>query len=156
MSQVTGCRHSCFASTQKLQSAWCLLQTSSALERILADIKPAAPSVPVWTAEQQQQQAAFNAANCSISPAVYYSPGVYQDLAALYSDLQAALLASLPQAADTKKGTVACCAFACSMWVNQLVIESLQIACLENRAICKTTKSCVLVKSLLHGGILVS
>lgn len=104
MSQATGCGHSCFASTQKLRSEWCLLQTSSALERILADINPAAPSVPVWTAEQQQQHTAFNAANCSISPAVYYSPGVYQDLAALYSDLQAALLASLPQAVDTKKG----------------------------------------------------
>ena len=104
---------SLYASMQELSSERGLLQTSSALERILADVHPAAPSVPCWTAEQQQQQAAFNAANCSVSPAVYYSPGVHQDLAALYSDLQAALLASLPQAADTKKGVDTFCAFGC-------------------------------------------
>lgn len=95
-------------------SRWCkdtplkrlpCLQTSAALERILADVNPTAPVVPVWTAGQQQQEAAFNAANCSVSPAVYYSPVVYHGFAALHSDVQAALAASTPQAADTKKGT---------------------------------------------------
>lgn len=80
------------------------LQIATALERILTDVNPTAPAEPVWTAEQQQQEAAFNAANCPVSPAVYYSPVVYQALEVLYSDVQAAISASAPQAADTKKG----------------------------------------------------
>ena len=86
------------------------MQTSAALEQVLAEVNPTAPSMPLWTAEQQQQEAAFNAANCSVSPAVYYSPVVYEGLVRLYTNLQANLLASAPQAADTKKGTMTCLA----------------------------------------------
>lgn len=81
-----------------------VLQTSAALERILADVDPPIPPVPVWTAAQQQQAAAFTSANCAVAPAVYYRPALYQELASLYTKLQAAVLASAPQPVEAKRG----------------------------------------------------
>ena len=85
-----------------------MLQTSAALESILADVDPPIPPVPVWTAAQQQQAAAFTAANWAESPTVYYRPSLYQELASLYTKLQAAMLASAPQPVEAKRG-VSCC-----------------------------------------------
>ena len=74
------------------------------MERILADVKPPPHAVPVWNAEQQHQEAAFNTANAAAQPAVYFSPDVYQDLAQLYHTLQERLAASAPPPVDPKKG----------------------------------------------------
>ena len=79
-------------------------QVEAALERILADVKPPAPAAPLWDAEQQSQEAAFNSANAAAHPAVYYTPAAYHDLALLYSGLQSALAASAPPPVDLKKG----------------------------------------------------
>ncbi len=77
---------------------------SAALERILADVKPPPPPVPAWSAQQQEQQAAFNTANAAAHPAVYFCPGLFQDLALLYHALQDAISASAPPPVDPKKG----------------------------------------------------
>lgn len=82
----------------------CTGQVEGALERILADVKPPPHAVPVWNAEQQHQEAAFNTANAAAQPAVYFSPDVYQDLAQLYHTLQERLAASAPPPVDPKKG----------------------------------------------------
>ncbi len=82
----------------------CTGQVEGALERILADVKPPPHAVPVWNAEQQHQEAAFNTANAAAQPAVYFSPDVYQDLAHLYKILQERLAASAPPPVEPKKG----------------------------------------------------
>ena len=79
-------------------------QVEAALERILADVKPPVHAAPLWDAEQQSQEAAFNTGNAAAQPAVYYTPATYQDLALLYSSLQTALVASAPPPVDLKKG----------------------------------------------------
>lgn len=77
---------------------------SAALERILADVEPAPQAAPAWSVDQQQQESAFNTANASLQPAVYYSPDAYQALDALYADLLQAVAASAPAPAEVKKG----------------------------------------------------
>ena len=74
-----------------------------ALERVLADVKPLPQAAPVWSFEQQQQEAAFNTANAALQPAVYYSPGAYKALDALYADLLQAIAAVVP-VPEVKKG----------------------------------------------------
>ena len=76
---------------------------ASALERVLADVKPVPLAVPVWSLEQQQQEAAFNAANAALQPAVYYCPDAFKALEALYADLLEAIAASVP-VPEVKKG----------------------------------------------------
>lgn len=82
----------------------CALQVAAALERVLADVKPLMPAPAVWSLEQQQQEAAFNTANASLQPAVYYSPDAYQALIALYADLLQAVAAGAPAPPEVKKG----------------------------------------------------
>lgn len=79
-------------------------QVSAALERILADVQPGPAAAPLWTLEQQQQQAAFNSANAAVQPAVYYWPDAYRELAELYLSLQQAISAAAPPPPDPKKG----------------------------------------------------
>lgn len=79
------------------------MQVASALERILADVQPQPRAAPVWSLEQQQQEAAFNTANAAVQPAVYYCPDAYKALQALYADLLEAIAASMP-VAEVKKG----------------------------------------------------
>lgn len=76
---------------------------ATALERVLADVKPLTRAAPVWCLEQQQQEAAFNTANAAVQFAVYYSPDAYKALDALYGDLLQAIAASVP-VPDVKKG----------------------------------------------------
>ena len=78
------------------------------MERILGDVKAPAAAAPAWSAEQQEQQSAFNTANAAAQPAVYYSPALYQDLAMLYHTLQEAVAASTPPPVDAKKGQWPC------------------------------------------------
>ncbi len=77
---------------------------SAALERILADVTPAPQAAPAWSLEEQQQESAFNTANASQQPAVYYSSEAYQALDALYIDLLQAVAASAPVPVEVKKG----------------------------------------------------
>lgn len=76
---------------------------ASALERVLADVQPVPRAAPVWSLEQQQQEAAFNTANAALQPAVYYCPDAYKALQALYADLLEATAASVP-VPEVKKG----------------------------------------------------
>ena len=73
------------------------------MERILADVKAASPVVPIWSAGQQEQAVAFNNANSAVQPAVYFSPGLYEDLGRVYQTLQQAITASAAPQVDTKK-----------------------------------------------------
>ena len=80
---------------------------SAALERILADVEPAPQAAPAWSLDQQQQESAFNTANASLQPAVYYSPDACQAMDTLYTDLMQAVAASVPVPAEVKKGSPA-------------------------------------------------
>lgn len=113
---------------------------ASALERVLADVKPVPLAAPVLSLEQQQQEGVFNNANAALQPAVYYSPDAYKALDALYADLLQATAASVP-VPEVKKG---CSASAPDTQLDCMAVtwmQSLHIAQTENWDI--NTKSCV-------------